>query len=252
MARGRVVATIAIVFRSCRFAGCSSSVRCSTFSFYRRGKFFCGGEIEPTTARPVVVIIIVAVVIVVVVRGSRCDSSNGGGGYLMLGLCIKAKTSVFYPLKRCHYHCHRHRPSHLFRRSWLRSWCLLSKCYSCGKDVSQQGHTARHHIHCGRHAGVLVVIIIIIITVTSVSSIGATRHHRPRQGSCLRSQLSTCHLDSIARTVANRRVVWRRVSDIIVVVVIVGVSSECKGCKEGEKNFGEMQLGKGFYCVVWA
>ncbi len=51
----------------------------------------------------------------------------------------------------------------------------------------------------------------------------------------------------MARTVANRRGVWRRVSDVIVVVVvvIVGVLSECKGCKEGEKNFGEMHCEKG-------
>ena len=34
---------------------------------------------------------------------------------------------VFYLLKRCHYHCHRHRTNHLLWRSWQRSYAVCCR-----------------------------------------------------------------------------------------------------------------------------
>lgn len=59
-----------------------------------------------------------------------------------------------------------------------------------------------------------------------------------------RSQLRTCGSNSIALTVGDRGGIGRRcrANVVVVVVVIIGVLSHCKGDKEEEDNLGKMHF----------
>ena len=205
------------------------------------------------TGRSVVVIIVVAVVVLVVVRGSRCGcSSNGGGGYLMLVRSVhQGEDRCALPVEALSLSLSLSLSESLVAEVMAEVMVPAVEMLFISDGYQSEGRrTARHHTHCGRHARALIaVVVVVVVVITGARSISAASHHGRRQGSCPSSQLHTSHSDSTARTVADPKGVWRRVSDIIlvVVVVIVGVLGECKGCKEREKNFGEMHLwGKEF------